>query len=352
MRYLRWLNLSAFLRWWGSGLLACLPVFLRRLLLGSPQRLILQVLDDDFALLQERQGETQELGRYPLQALPEGGLRRQALKGRNRPIVLRLPAAQVLSRTLSLPLAAEVNLRQVVGFEIDRLTPFAPAQVYYDAYPLERDPALRRLHIKFIAVPRGWVDSLLNRLAEAHLAPDVIDVTGVTEPINLLPPERRPAKGKMAQRLRWALAGLALVLVTAASVLPLWRHRSIIVNYLLPRSVAAQQAAEQILLLRKELDSSLESARFLLQKRQETPLTIDILNELTKILPDGTWIERLEINKDELHLRGQSAAASNLIGLVEASKLFNSATFRSPVTNDSRTGKERFYLFAKIAREP
>lgn len=343
------LGLSAFLRWWGQGLLACLPAPLRRFLAGSPPRLILQVLDDEFVLLQERQEETQELGRYPLQVLEDGGL--PAHKVNHKRLVLRLPAARVLTRTLFLPLAAEANLHQVVGFEMDRLTPFTAGQVHYDVYVLERQPETRRLKVKLVATPRAWVDGLLDRLAAARWAPDVIDVAGEPGSLNLLPPAQRPRKGKLARRLQWALAGLALILIAAASCLPLWQQRSIIVQQLLPGTVAAQQEAEQILALRNSLDSAVAASRFLIQKRQRTPLAIDLVNELTKILPDGTWIERLEIRGDELHLRGQSSEASNLIALVEGSKWFQNATFRSPVTNDTRTGKDRFYLFAKIARE-
>ena len=121
---------------------------------------------------------------------------------------------------------------------------------------------------------------------------------------------------------------------------------------LLPKVAAAQKEAEQILMLRKELEDSLESSRFLFQKRQETILVIDLLNELTSLLPDGTSVEHLEIRDNEVRVRGQSSGASALIGLLEASKYFHGVTFLAPVTADRTAGQERFYIAVQIAREP
>jgi general secretion pathway protein L len=80
-------------------------------------------------------------------------------------------------------------------------------------------------------------------------------------------------------------------------------------------------------------------------------LNIELLKELTAILPDATWVEQLEISGNEIRVRGQSPTASALLGLMEASKLFQNATFLSPITAGA-AGKDRFYLSAQIAREP
>ncbi len=136
----------------------------------------------------------------------------------------------------------------------------------------------------------------------------------------------------------------------AAAALPLWQQRSIVVT-LLPQAHEAEQQAEAIFKLRKTVDDSIESANFLLQKRKSRPLTIDLLNELTILLPDNTWVEQLNIRGDELQVRGQSLEASQLISLVEDSDYFFDVTFRSPVSRDRRTGRDRFYLSARIVKD-
>jgi general secretion pathway protein L len=347
------LDLSAWLRWWGEGLLACLPPSVHRLLVELPLRLSVEIRAQEIGFLREENGESQELESYPLDVFSAGGLRERgsALLGNAKQVILRLPADKVLTKVISLPLAVETNLRQVVGFEIDRLTPFSAEQIYYDVAILQRQTELKRIKLKFIAVTKSLLEPLLSRLLEMGLPPDQITVAGEEAGINLLPPEQRPNKNRYRQRLRWVTLGLAGVLLSLASLLPVWQQRSLVVD-LLPKVAAAQKEAEQILMLRKELEDSLESSRFLFQKRQETILVIDLINELTSLFPDGTSVEHLEIRDNEVRVRGQSSGASALIGLLETSKYFHGVTFLAPVTADRATGQERFYIAAQIAREP
>ena len=54
------------------------------------------------------------------------------MTGETGEVILCLPADKVLTRTLTLPLATEENLREVLAFQMDRQTPFTVEQVYYD----------------------------------------------------------------------------------------------------------------------------------------------------------------------------------------------------------------------------
>ena len=79
--------------------------------------------------------------------LDEAGLRgmRAALAGRPRAaaVVLRLPAGQVLEQSVALPLAAERDPERVLHYELDRLTPFAPDEVYWGWTVARRDRVRR-----------------------------------------------------------------------------------------------------------------------------------------------------------------------------------------------------------------
>jgi general secretion pathway protein L len=349
MRYDLAAQWEAFLLWWKEGLLACLPSSLQQALKKRPASLIVQIRAREVSFLYEEGGESREMDCFPLEMLLNGDFRERgaAFLGDAEGVVLRLPAEQGLIKELSLPLVAETNLRQVVGFEIDRLTPFAAGQLYYDVAKLERQADLKRIRIVLVAVPRTAVDPWLNRLAELGLEADGVTLTGEDCGINLLPPERRPQRHRLAQRLSWSLMSLVAALLALAALLPLWQQRSLAVA-LLPKVAAAQQEAEQILVLRKQLEEASESSHFLFQKRRESVSVMDLLKELTAVLPDDTWLEQLEINGNEIRLQGQSSQASALIGLVEGSKWLHGATFLAPVIADRGSGKERFYLSAQI----
>ena len=330
--------------------MACLPVSFQRVFSPEPTRLILQVSDGEILALHRDAEGTRRLGRCSLQVPDAEILLEDSPTSTWDQVVVRLPAGEVLSRTLSLPAAAEANLHQVVGFELDRFTPFTPEQVYYDARVVERNPATKRLQVALTVALRPAVDSLLERIAGMGIQPHAISVIDGDDSVNLLPPEKRPRKNGARFRLQWILVALLLVLVLAVAAVPLWQQRTLVIS-LLPKVDAAQVRAERVLALRKQLESSIESAGFLVQKKQQTPLAIDIIGELTRILPDNTYVEQLNLKDGTVQVRGQSQQASALIGLVERSELFRNVTFLSPVTADRRTGRDRFFLSAQIVRE-
>ena len=346
----RW-NGNAALRWWRDGLLGWLPLGVRRWLVGSAQRLVITVDDPDYVLACEEAGQMQRVERLDRASLDWSRVAAWFRTEKSRHLVLRFPAAQALTRVLSLPLAAEKNLRQVAGFEMDRLTPFTAAQVYYDVTVLERQPAQRRLRVELTTLPRVAVDPVLTQLRQRGLPPDTLDVTGGRPGLNLLPPDQRPRRDRWGWRLRTGVMMISLLLIAAAAVLPIWQQRLLVIGTM-DKVAQIQKSASQTLTLRDQLDQVLATSRVLAQKKQTVPPRVDLLRELTTILPDDTWVERLQINGDTLQIIGQSAKASALVGIVESSRLFNSAGFLSPVNTDPRTGKERFVLGARIGREP
>lgn len=344
-------SVDAALNWWRDGLLAWLPVRVRRWLAGSSRRLVIAVDDQDYALAREEAGQMQIVEQLDRDSLDWHKVAAWFRTESSRHRVLRFPASQALIRVLTLPLAAEKNLRQVAGFEMDRLTPFTVAQVYYDVTVLERQPAQRRLRVELTALPRGAADPALTQLRQRGLPPDTLDVAGGRPGLNLLPLEQRPRRDLWGRRLRASVIAISLLLVAAAVVLPIWQQRRLVIGAM-NQVAQIQKSASQTLILRDQLDQILAASRMLAQKKQTVPPRVDLLRELTTILPDDTWVERLQISGDTLQIIGQSAKASALIGIVESSKLFNSSGFLSPVNTDPRTGKERFVLGARIGREP
>lgn len=345
----RW-NWNAIWHWWRDGLLAWLPAGVRRWLAGSARRLVVAVDDGECVLLREETDQSLELDRLDRSSPDWNAVAGWFSTEKPCQLVLRFPASQALMRTLSLPLAAEKNPRQVAGFEMDRLTPFAAAQVYYDVIVLERQPEQRRLRVELTALPRAGVEPVLAQLRQRGLQPDALDVAGGRPGLNLLPPEQRVRRDYWGRRLRTAMMAATLLLVAAAMILPIWQQRLLVMG-MMTKVGRLQQAANQALTLRDQLDRTLEVSRMLAQKKQTQPSRVDLLRELTAILPDDTWVERLQIKGDTVQIIGQSAKASALVAIVESSGLFNGAGFLSPVTTDPRTGKERFVLGARIGRE-
>ncbi len=340
-------SVGAAWQWWVNGLLGCLPRWLRTLLIGKERYLFIQPHADGILVWRSVQGVTAAATHYPWATLT----RKQIKVERSTPLVLQMPAAGALAKELTLPLAAAANLRQVLGYEMDRITPFKANQLYYDALLLEQQPAQKRIRVRLSALPRSAVDAHLEALAAIGLYPDALRIVGEPSALNLLPLERRPRRGVWSRRLLRLLASIGLALALAAALLPLWQQRTIVIA-LQKKVDTLQRQSGEILALREQLEKATLAAQFLTEKKQNRPPMVELLRELTAILPDHSWLERLQIKGDHVQLIGQSASAPALLGVVEASRWLNSAAFTSPVTNDRRTGKDRFVMEAKIAPEP
>ncbi|MEZ5590278.1 MAG: PilN domain-containing protein [Gammaproteobacteria bacterium] len=231
------------------------------------------------------------------------------------------------------------------------MTPFSADKVYYDAKIVDRQPDNRILRARLAVVPRTTLTAILTQLQTLGLTPAAVVIEGDTSGLNLLPPGKRRRRLNAVQW--WGRALLLLIALTllVAAALPLWQQRSIVVR-LLPLVDAAEQEAQSVLAFRDRLDNAVESSQFLLEKRRQSALMVDVLNELTALLPDNTYLEQLSVRNGQLELRGQSAEATALISLIEDSKLFAQTTFRSPVVKDNRTGQDRFVISATVTPVP
>ncbi len=350
-------SLRTFWAWWVGELNAMLPEDVRRAFRPSGQQLIL-ALDGAHLLVDRRRGDTTtRVGRYalgPNASLPPELSTQADVTGETGEVILCLPADKVLTRTLTLPLATEENLREVLAFQMDRQTPFTVEQVYYDYAVVARERKTRTLSLDLVVVPRAVVDGLLDSLKRLGVQPGQVTLCrgAGAEPmaVNLLPVPQRPRKRVAPQRINIGLGILAVLLLLSAVSMPLL-HKARVMRTLQPMLDVAASKAEVAQKLREKVDALKAESRFLVEKKQASLLVLEVMNELTRILPDHTWLNRLEISPTEVQIQGQSTSSGALIPLTESSPVLHNARFRSPVTQIPRTNEERFHLSADTHRE-
>jgi general secretion pathway protein L len=100
--------------------------------------------------------------------------------------------------------------------------------------------------------------------------------------------------------------------------------------------------------LRKTLADSVAGANFLSDKKRNNPLTVALLDDISKRLPEDTFLERLQIENGEAQLQGQSKEAAKLISLLASSNCLGDPRLQGQIQPDARTGKERFQITADI----
>lgn len=331
-----------------------------RELLGMDRgRVLLQVEGNTVLLRLQRADGILDLGTVPTfmdWPLPEAGPPPDPLapvlgdRLGDLPRWLLLPAGSSLRRRLPLPAAASDRLLDVLGFEIERQTPFAADAVAFDARVLGRRESDGAIDAELVVVPRAALEPQLAALGPVRPLLAGIDVAadeGAPLGINLLPPGQRSRA-----RDPWRTWNLALMAGTVLALgLSLWlvlqNRRDAADDFdaaIERRAGQARQAAAQ----REELDALIRGQAFLQRMRAEYPTSVEVIDEISRRLPDGTYLEKLAIEGERLTLIGLSNEAPALIGRLQDSKLWRSPALAGALQSDPATNKDRFTLTAEI----
>jgi general secretion pathway protein L len=361
-----------FLDWWKTELAQVVPVRVRAALSRRRLRPVLVVNGDCATLWQPvtRDGAT---SMQPTADVPLAGdaatvaangraTLERAMGATDARVVVALPPKQVLRRTLTLPAAIEENLAEAIAYDLDRHTPFKADELYFDVAVVQRDTARGLIKVELAAARRGVVDQAIT-VAEswgavvAGVVPDAPQAIA-TSRHDLLAEERRSSGSAWRWQL-WVPLVLLLALAAFAAVLPVWQKREYAIA--LNRSVdEARVQAEVSDRVRTELDRLVGDFNFALERKFAFPSTLQVLEEITKLLPDDTWLTQMELKtttrgKDaqrDLLLRGESANAGRLITLFEESTVFAQAAPRSPTTKIQPGPGEIFDLAAQLRPLP
>jgi general secretion pathway protein L len=88
-------------------------------------------------------------------------------------------------------------------------------------------------------------------------------------------------------------------------------------------------------------------ARLQRMKLGQVP-AVEVLEELSRLLPDSVWLTDLRIEGDAVDLTGLAKSGAALPSLFVGSTLFADAALTAPVTLDQREDKERFSLRIRL----
>ncbi len=358
-----WPGAGRFLDWWARGLAAWLPATMRRALGVGRGRLMLQASAAEIVLARHQDDALRELGRIPAQA-PAVAAGAPTLPGEADPLGrllaprlaelprwLLLPASSCLRRRLVLPAAAADRLRDVVGFEVDRQTPFDLADVAYDARLLGRRERDGQLEVELVVVPRKALApqlDALGALAEGLAGIDVAGEDGQPIGVNLLSPDQRRQQRDPWRVWNWGLATLA-VLATGLMLWQVLQNRRAAAEAFEARiaeqAAAGRQAAEK----RQRLVSLIEGQAFLDATRAKRPTSVEVIDELTRRLPDNTYLEKLSLEDQRMMLIGLSSEAPALISRLQGAPYWRSPALAGALQPDPTSGRDRFTLTAELA---
>jgi len=100
--------------------------------------------------------------------------------------------------------------------------------------------------------------------------------------------------------------------------------------------------------LKTEIDDLRKEISAVEEFKQNRPLTLDIMRELTMIIPKSTWLTRVRVSESTVNIEGYATSASTLLSKLEASNYFKKAEFASPTFRDKRMNADRFNIKMEI----
>jgi general secretion pathway protein L len=343
-------------RWFSSPLPAWFDAWLAALLLWLPERwrAVLRSTDSRLWLLPAGDGNwTLRSGNdqdgYSEIAVASGSTLSLTQWPLDRARWLLLPAPAVLRRELRLPLAAADRLRDLLRHQIDRETPFTADQVAFDARVLGRDDSGKQIRVALVVLPLATLNTHVaaaNAIGGGLRGVDVANKDGHPLGLNLLPSTQREHRRDPTVQLNLLLLAISVIALFYAGWQSLDNRREAVAA--LTAEVETQRtAARQSAALRKRLDDAVEGASFLAQARSERPRVIDLLNDLSERLPDGTWLERLNIADRRVIVVGYSDQASALVARLQQSPHLGAPALAGSLQPDPRSGRDRFTITAE-----
>ena len=345
----------AFWRWWAAELRTMVPPVAMGWIVGDVAVADITVSKSEVATLRNESGKLVPSMAIPLAEVSTSTVLREMRNSGNDQLRLLLQHDQVLVKTLTLPAAIEENLREAIGFELDRHTPFKPDQVYYDVSVVSRDPQRESIAVTLVAAARSIVDPLVATLRNAGFAVVAIGILGNTHGAQmpeLLPAAEKPARkwGNLV-RLNLALLALTAVFALIALLLPIWQKREIVValNPVMAKTNTEYTSTVQI---QDEFTRLANEYNYIAGRKHTAQPALVVLEELSRISPDTTWVQSLDLKTSgktrELTLIGEAQTASRVIESLEQSALFQNATQRSPTQRGSQPNTERYHVATEL----
>ncbi|WP_455926525.1 PilN domain-containing protein, partial [Pseudomonas putida] len=137
------------------------------------------------------------------------------------------------------------------------------------------------------------------------------------------------------------------------TVMVLWLHSREALLIEMQAQVREQQAQiGQLQQVRQTLANTQGAARYLIQRKAAQPALASVIADLSQCLPDGTWLEQLEVDDSgQVSLSGQSTRASALIAQLKSCHTLDDPQFQGVIQPDSDTGKDHFSLRAHLHQE-
>jgi general secretion pathway protein L len=338
-----WRTLGEILARWTDTVAAAIVTLAGRFMSPRMVRLVEDDKPDTFAL--QGGGSSAPRVTFANRCFVGGDLD-SAAKGSRIELVLR--PSRFLVRPLELPARATEFIEGIVRVQIDRLTPWSAAEAVFGCgAPVAAGSG--KIVTTIAAATRASTEPYIAGLSALHPASLSIFTRSAEQGGDLIKVFEQQARGlldrqRLSRLLRLALAVLAVVAVLSTTA------GAFIGNYLdSRRAEVTDELNARRVALRLDRDGAERSPFAALARRKHgSQARVIAIEELSRVLPDNTYVTELHMDGNTLQITGVTQDAPSLIRLLEQSQHFSRATFFAPTTRAPSDPGDRFHIEAKL----
>jgi general secretion pathway protein L len=267
---------------------------------------------------------------------------------RIRDTALRLPTGVLLEQRVSLPLAAARDPRQVLHYEMDRLTPFKPDDVFWSCSIERADRTTRQLTVLLSLVPKASLQPLLGALASSGLRASVLEASRPDGSLLHIPFATAPTIRKRLQARAEVVLGLTCAALAATAIFVPFTLQTITLERVESRIAELQPLVAQAEAARTRLTAEAGTASSISAERTRIGDALQALAAITDLLPDDTYLTDLTLRARRLTVGGRSDAAVKLIPTLAADRTIGNPAFLTPVTRAASGRPDVFSIAAEL----
>jgi len=154
--------------------------------------------------------------------------------------------------------------------------------------------------------------------------------------LNLLPKDQRQATSRLRYIPTAVLAGIVLLLTTAAFAYPRYADRRYLA--LLQSEIQKlEPRAKQAIALDRQTAAIRNRSQVLDDFRRQTKTDLDTVREMSLILKPPAWLNSLQMTREQINVGGEADQAATLLKLLDSSKYFQNSEFTLPLSRSQNS---------------
>jgi general secretion pathway protein L len=273
----------------------------------------------------------------------------------NESLIVSIDHSLCFLHGFEVPTAALPKMQSILDYELARSTPFEPNQVIIGWNRLAGDSNANKIQVVMTIIRKDYIQPALDTLKQAGAKVEAIivrDENSLAMPFAVT--AEGGAYGASALRKWAALLGASVFSMMASLFLAyatISEFQTVSLATIDAQTAAYKKDASFVSKTLGVIKSNNTEIGDLLSRQSAISNRTKIIEELSRLLPDDTYLEMLSVYNSEIKIDGVSPSPELLIAILEESPILQNVTFAAPSYRNPGETKSRFSIKLEIERK-